>query len=541
MDTAMEIAKSAVAPIQKQFGYLFEYSSNIKDLEERVENIKNERIVIQSRVTAAERNGERIFPHVIQWLDNAKTFLEEAVKFLNEEINANTHFLNLWSRHQLSRKAKKKIPDVEQLMKTGKMFNEISEYVPPPLIELASSETWLAFGSRKETSAKIVDGLKDDNVQMIGIYGLPGVGKTTFVKHIAELLQSERLFDDILILTVSQTPDFLKTQDRIAEIIGAKMIDTKTTEGRASHLHGILNKMLKDGKKILVVIDDIWERLNLKEKIGIPVGCKIVLTSRDKGVCQQMGSYHNYMLEGLHEDESWSLFENIVGHNAIELLQRRRIAAEIIKACGGLPLALNVTASALKYNDNLFCWEDAIAKLKRNDLAQTVTESLRLSYEFLKKEPAAQELLLLCSLLPEDFEIHTDHLLRWGLGLGLFQDVASLDTSIVRVHARVEYLKSSSLLLDVEGKSCVKMHDVVREFTLKVAREQHTKFAGTEAEFINWKRHDIAQRCTAISLYGTSMDVFNDELEYPALELLIFREVQNFGIFHRECQATCLR
>lgn len=337
MHTAKEFAKSALGLVWQQLVDLFEYSSNIKDLEERVENFKNERYVIQSQVTAAKRNGEHIFPHVIKWLDDSKTLLEEAEKFLNEEIKADTHVLNVLSRHQLSRKAKQKILDVEQLMGTCKTFNEISEYVPATPIGLTSDETWSAFGSRKETLAKIVDNLKDDHTQIIGIYGLPGVGKNTFVKQIAELVRSEGLFNDILIVTVSQTPDFKEIQHRIADIIGKKTFVEKSTEERASRLHEILSQMLKDGNKILLIVDDIWETLNLREKIGIPVGCKIVLTSRDKRVCQQMGSQHNYMLEGLNKDESWSLFENIVGHDAFKHPQRHHIAVNIIlalaKAC----------------------------------------------------------------------------------------------------------------------------------------------------------------------------------------------------------------
>lgn len=101
---------------------------------------------------------------------------------------------------------------------------------------------------------------------------------------------------------------------------------------------------------------------------------------------------------------------------------------------------------------------------------------------------------------------------------------------------------SSSLLVDAEDECHVKMHDVVCEFTLRVAREHHTKFAGTNVEFINWKTCDIGRRCTPLSLQETNMDAFNDDLEYSALELLIFPGPK-FGVIHhhQKCPVTCLR
>lgn len=64
--------------------------------------------------------------------------------------------------------------------------------------------------------------------------------------------------------------------------------------GRASRLHQVLNATLECGGKILVILDDVWKLFLLKE-VGIPFGdnhkgCKIVLTSRRKDVCDEMGS-----------------------------------------------------------------------------------------------------------------------------------------------------------------------------------------------------------------------------------------------------------
>lgn len=61
-------------------------------------------------------------------------------------------------------------------------------------------------------------------------------------------------------------------------------------KGRAMQLH---ERLMRKDKKVLIVLDDVWDILDF-ECIGLPYlehekYCKILLTSRDEKVCQNMG------------------------------------------------------------------------------------------------------------------------------------------------------------------------------------------------------------------------------------------------------------
>ncbi|XVF42840.1 hypothetical protein PTKIN_Ptkin01aG0397700 [Pterospermum kingtungense] len=83
---------------------------------------------------------------------------------------------------------------------------------------------------------------------------------------------------------------------------------------RASRLH----ERLKQEKKILVVLDDLWARLDLME-VGIPFGdehrgCTILLTSRDLYVLlNDMEAQKKFEIGVLRQEEAWSSFRKRAG------------------------------------------------------------------------------------------------------------------------------------------------------------------------------------------------------------------------------------
>jgi disease resistance protein RPS2 len=110
-------------------------------------------------------------------------------------------------------------------------------------------------------------------------------------------------------------------------------------QGRAMQLFERLSK----GKKILIVLEDVWDVLDF-ESIEIPYlehekSYKILFTSRDEKVCQNMGCKVNFAVSVLKKDEAWYLFREMAG----EIIDRpdiNPIARDVANECGGLPLAI---------------------------------------------------------------------------------------------------------------------------------------------------------------------------------------------------------
>ncbi|KAJ0080317.1 hypothetical protein Patl1_24248 [Pistacia atlantica] len=70
--------------------------------------------------------------------------------------------------------------------------------------------------------------------------------------------------------------------------------------------------------KILLILDNVWKDLELKT-LGIPSkddrgGCKLLLTTRDRGVLDRMASTKNFNMGTLNDEEAWSLFQKMAGN-----------------------------------------------------------------------------------------------------------------------------------------------------------------------------------------------------------------------------------
>ncbi|KAA3472713.1 putative disease resistance protein [Gossypium australe] len=112
---------------------------------------------------------------------------------------------------------------------------------------------------------------------------MPGVGKTLLVKEVSRQVQEGKLLDSMVMAIVSPTPNIQKIQDQIAMLLVLKIVE-KSMIVRGHKLC----ERLRNEKKVLIVLDDIWKKLDLEEA-GIPFrsqhkGCTILLTSKDQNV-----------------------------------------------------------------------------------------------------------------------------------------------------------------------------------------------------------------------------------------------------------------
>ncbi|KAJ1434236.1 P-loop containing nucleoside triphosphate hydrolase [Sesbania bispinosa] len=265
--------------------YILYYKGNVERLKPEVQTLKGNKDSVQHYADQAKRNGEEIENNVQNWLNKVDVIVAEAEKLIDSEDHAKAecctgHFPNLWTRHQLSRKIKKMTQEISKVLVEGK-FDRIS-YRPASQVTVTPfGRGYEALDSRTSMLNEIMQASKDTNLYIIGVYGMGGVGKTTLVKgQIADALD----------LTFNK----------------------ETKEGRARQLSQRISKE----KSILVILDDIWGKLDLTE-VGIPFGddhkgCKLVVTSRDLNVLNsEMGIQKEFRLEVLHVEDSWNLFEKM--------------------------------------------------------------------------------------------------------------------------------------------------------------------------------------------------------------------------------------
>ncbi|KAJ4721531.1 Disease resistance protein [Melia azedarach] len=291
VNVAIEVAKCVLGPIGRRSSYLRNYASNFENLSKGVEKLTDARESMQIKVDGAHRKGEKIEKRVERWLINVEKKIDEAENLIKEEEEANKKCFrglcpNLKKRYQLSKKAVMVEKEVVGLKEEAEKFDQISYRAVLEELWLSSVKGYEAFDSRMST--------------------------TTLVKEVAKQAKKDKLFDEVIFAELSQSANTKKFQAEIAEKLGLKLHE-ETESGRASRLCG----RLKNQKKVLVVLDNMWKHLDL-ENVGIPYGddhkgCKLLLTARDRNVLLKTGSKDNFFISVLGEEEAWRLFKKMAG------------------------------------------------------------------------------------------------------------------------------------------------------------------------------------------------------------------------------------
>ncbi|KAG8661263.1 hypothetical protein MANES_02G215700v8 [Manihot esculenta] len=513
-----KVVELLVNPVVRQIKYVFNYSANIHNLEEEVEKLSHAKLRVEHTVEVARRNPlEQIEADVQQWLAKVDSVAEDADKILLQHKDGGKRrcFMglcpNLIRRHQISRKASKEIPIIVGAREGGN-FPRVSYRAPPQGI--GAVKECEPFESRTSVVDEILNALKDAGVNLIGVYGMGGVGKTTLVKHIATLVRELGIFKLVVIATVTLKADLKSVQQEIADWLDFKL-DAESIAVRAARL----SERIKKEEKILIILDDIWAAIKLDE-IGIPYGTdhngsKILMTSRNRSVLSEMGVQRDFRLEVLEHQEAWSLFEKKVGD--LKDSNLRPIAVEIANRCAGLPILIVAVATALK-NKQAFEWNDALEKLKIFDgrgHEKRVYSALELSYNFLRDEE--KSLFRLLGQLKANEGIRD--LFKYVVGFGLFNQLITLKATRNRLLTVISDLKLSCLLLEDEDHERVKMHDVVHSFAASfVSKHDQVLTAAYEAELEEWPNEDFFKQCTSISLPYCKIPKLPEVFECPKLK-----------------------
>ncbi|KAJ9691576.1 hypothetical protein PVL29_013688 [Vitis rotundifolia] len=547
ISAAAKVAEYLVDPIIRPLGYLVNYRRNITDLNQQINSLQLARGGLQIPVDEANRQGDFIFPGVQEWLTYAEGIIQKRNDFNEDERKASKSCFYLKSRYQLSKQAEKQAAEIVDKIQEAHNFGGRVSYrlpPPPPFISSASFKDYEAFQSRESTFNQIMEALRNEDMRMIGVWGMGGVGKTTLVKQVAQQAEEDKLFHKVvMVLNISQTPNITEIQAKIARMLGLKF---EAEEDRA----GRLWQRLKREEKILVILDDIWGKLELGE-IGIPYGvdhkgCKLLLTSRERQVLDtDMRTQKEFQVRHLNEEEAWSLFKRTAG-DSVEQPELRSIAVNVVKKCDGLPVAIVTIANALRGKSRVHVWENALEELRTaaptsiRGVTEGVYSCLELSYNHLEGDEV-KSLFLLCALLG-DGDISMDRLLQLAMCLNLFERTYSWEKAINKLITLVENLKVSSLLLDHEGDdgddddsssllfdhAFVRMHDVVRDVARSIASKDPHRFVVREVvgsqeavELREWQRTDECRNCTRISLICRNMDELPQGLVCPQLEFFL--------------------
>ncbi|KAH0714073.1 hypothetical protein KY284_006978 [Solanum tuberosum] len=228
----------------------------------------------------------------------------------------------------------------------------------------------------------------NDIVQIVWIWGMGGVGKTTIAKTIFYKLSSK--FKDVCFLeNIKENKHKMHSLQNIllSKLLGEKdnSVDDKE-KGRS-----MLSKRLRC-KKVLIVLDDIdhIDQLDYlaKDLSWFGEGSRILATTRNKHLIGKNDVV--FEVETLLDRDAIKLFNQYAFKEEVPNERLNDLTLEIVSLAKGHSLALKVWGSSL-HRMNKTEWESALVQIKKNSGVE-ITENLRISYDGLESEQ--QEIFL---------------------------------------------------------------------------------------------------------------------------------------------------
>ncbi|GAB4836863.1 hypothetical protein Ancab_001778, partial [Ancistrocladus abbreviatus] len=345
---------------------------------------------------------------------------------------------------------------------------------------------------------QVTDSSEEESVAawVVSVVGAGGAGKTTLARRIYNNIEVKNHFDQKVWITISQQWNMGNLLlDLLRQTGGIRDEETNPTQAWCQReivekIHHFLSE-----RRYLVVLDDMWAT-DAWDAIcsALPRcrGSKVIITTRNKDLPPHADwncIIHEPPL--LTEEQRWDLLKKIAmdgRHTGVaDIARLEELGRDMIRKCGGLPLAIVTLAGLLRTKYRLDEWEyvnrilsSKLLKLKGPaHYGKSVYETFQLSY--LDLPHYLKPCFLYLALTPEDAEIPTGMLTRMWIGEGFVTHDPSSDGNESLEDLAEQFLLEliCRCMVQIAGrsnstgkvKSC-RLHDLMRDFCMTKAKEQ---------------------------------------------------------------------
>nr|XP_025614667.2 probable WRKY transcription factor 19 [Arachis hypogaea] len=295
--------------------------------------------------------------------------------------------------------------------------------------------------------------LEDDCVLVLGVWGMGGSGKTTHALALYDRIVQE--FEGACFIEdVSQVYRFGGATALQKQVLCQFLNEELSDMYSPFEMSGFLRRRLY-GKKILIVLENVdvprqLESLAINRNM-LGNGSRIIITTRDRHILTAYGVDEIYEIPLLNEDEARELFlsacpdvTNDEGYT--ELIPR------VLEYAGGLPLAIRVLASFLRYRNVTF-WEDTLNRSRRVPSFEII-KILQISFNGLDQEEKEIFLHIACFFHGKKLDFVKEVLNCCGYFAG------------IGIHALID----KSLIKNEEEE--IHMHDLLQEMGKEIVRQE---------------------------------------------------------------------
>ncbi|XP_052137422.1 disease resistance protein RGA5-like [Oryza glaberrima] len=325
-----------------------------------------------------------------------------------------------------------------------------------------------------EELIKLLDDGKQ-SMKVVSIVGLGGLGKTTLANRVYERLGQQ--FDCKAFVSVSQKPDAKKIFQSLLSQIKGPVDETREMDWLIHELRDFLKdkryaicfNCIPKGILMLLFKNTCSRILLTTRKVDVAKRC--CHPDRDT-VCE---------IRPLNEPDSEDLFfRRIFGSKDQCPIHLKDVSVEIIKKCGGLPLALITISSLLavkqKNKDEWLNIRNSIGMgLDKKCDIDKMKRILSLSYSDLPNH--LKTCLLYLSMYPEDYEINVQQLVRRWRAEGFIKVNCGrnlMDEGESYLYELINRSLIQPVVIGIDGRAMTcRVHDIVLDLIVSKAVEDN--------------------------------------------------------------------
>ncbi|XP_048604304.1 probable disease resistance protein At1g59620 isoform X2 [Brassica napus] len=384
--------------------------------------------------------------------------------------------------------------------------------------------------------------VEEDSSQVVSITGMGGLGKTTLARQVYNHETIKSHFPKGLVwVCVSQQFERKCVWQTILRQLWPECDVSKMME---QELREKIVRVLET-KKALIVIDDIWREgdWDLIKDVFLPrKGWKVLITSRNEEVALHADKQCvTFKPECLTFEDSWDLFQRIafpIKDTTEFKIEKdmKEIGMEIIRHCGGLPLAIKVLGALLGNKYTLHEWKRVRENIKAPTLRGSGSDDRNFNlkvycvlYQSFEELPAyLKQCFLYLACFPEDSKIDVEKLSYYWAAEGILMSMDFDGASIREVaDGYIQELVKRNMVIskrDVDNSrfETLQLHDMMREVCLRKAEEENfVETIDTSTE--NSKSPCKSRRLAVVPWPGETFSV-DKEVKNPSLRTLLFLE-----------------
>ncbi|CAN6321315.1 unnamed protein product [Urochloa humidicola] len=350
--------------------------------------------------------------------------------------------------------------------------------------------------NEKADIIKLISNEDSKQLEVISVYGMGGLGKTTLAKDVYQSLELSGTFQKRACLTITRP---FNPEEILRSL--AMQLDT---ENLGNTWTGQSLAGLFEGNRYLLVLDDLsstteWDTI-IQHFPTTETASRIIVTTRVEKIAKHCSKNleNIYKLKALGYKDSCDLFtEKVFGKitdledQYPELVEEAKL---ILRKCNGLPLAIVTIGGFLaKQPTSPMEWrklnEHISAELEMNPEIGMIRTVLLKSYDGLPYH--LKSCFLYLSIFPEDHSISRKRLVRRWTAEGYSSEVRGKSAEEIADSYFMELIDRSMILPfkasfgSTKGIDSCQVHDLIREISISKSMEENLVFRMEDSNIIN--------------------------------------------------------